>query len=160
MKCRYCKTDLIRDKERGCLVCPNCSPKQRGKPIPPKEEKKYLDVKVTEKRVSEIIDEKLAEQVEVGEERIREIVRDELEDWHIPKPPVIREEIIDARTRINVASSSNADVPIETAENPVETVEEMNWRQRAKELGIELYHKKKVDVLKEIKALTPLTDKI
>lgn len=132
------------------MVCPNCSPKQRGKPIPPKEEKKYLDVKVTEKRVSEIIDEKLAEQVEVGEERVREIVRDELENWHIQKPLVTGEEIIDASPHATATSNSNADVPIETAENPVETVEEMNWRQRAKELGIELYHKKKVDVLAEI----------
>lgn len=62
---------------------------------------------------------------------VREIVRDELENWHIQEPSVTREEVTEI-----------LDIP--------------NWREEAKELGVELYNhemkcpRKKVDVLVEI----------
>jgi hypothetical protein len=59
------------------------------------------------------------------EARVRNIVRDELENWHAP-------------TMIDDVEPELPDVS--------------NWRAQAKELGVDMYHKKKDDVLKEIEA--------
>jgi len=89
--------------------------------------------------VREIIKEELADGVVVGEERIREIVRDELENWHIRKPPITGDEIAEILPPSSV-------VP-----------KEQTWRQKAKELNIPIQKetggmRKKVDVLADIEA--------
>lgn len=139
MECRNCKGELTKVKG-GCLRCLKCNP-IIDVGAPQKRETKYVDVTITESRV-------------------REIVRDELENWHIQKPPVTKKE---AETMADVA------VKEVLGENPADTavkkmlgtstintdgpiISEPTWRDEAKELGIPLFHKKKADVLKEIEA--------
>ncbi len=117
MKCKRCNGELAHDKKRDCLYCPVCHPLNKNVPSPLAEKKQLLDLTTNEKRVAEMLVE--------NESRIREIVRDELENWHIQKPPVTKDEIKIA-------------------------VEEETWREQAKRLGIELYHRKKEDVLADI----------
>ncbi len=180
MKCKRCGNELTEDKERGCMECLVCYPKNRVVPVQEKEKKTYLDVIPNEVRVAEM----LAEQVKVDEKRIREIVVDELENWHIQKPPVTRDDynaLIDPPLREEFNQSRNltaseavknanvqafkqlATITATSATTP--TPPDMTWRQEAKALGIRLSQptggaRKKVDVLADIKARTPLTDKI
>ncbi len=159
MKCKRCGNELTKDEERGCMECLACYPKNRVVPVQEKEKKTYLDVIPNEVRVAEMI----AEQVKIDEKRIREIVVDELENWHIQKPPVTRDDynaLIDPPLREEFNQSRNL-----TASESVVAVTNMTWRQEAKALGIRLSQptggaRKKVDVLADIKARTPLTDKI
>ncbi len=167
-KCRRCNGDLVRDEQRNCLICPICYPPNRTSPVIEKEESKYLDVQMTEARVRKI----LAEQVEVGEERIREIVRDELENWHIHKPPVTKtdidemsdvdkaamesatdhDEALATLTPFAAARKSNPDYDPLIDAPPKAMLQEtkINWRVQAKALGIKTFQRKKVDVLAEI----------
>lgn len=136
-KTQICKRPLTYLEKQGCWRCLVCNPLPKDAPKPIKE-KKFLDVKMTEVQVAEMITKKLAEQVEIGEERIREIVINELENWHIQKPPVTQNEIMEA---------------IETEKD---ISPDKDWRQQAKDLGIELFHRTKADVLAEIEAKTTL----
>lgn len=107
-KCRRCNGELTRDEKRNCWECLACYPKNRVQAAPPKTEKKYIDVAMSEGRV-------------------REIVRDELENWHIQKPSVTKSET-----------------------EEIDTALRTDWRQQAKELGINTFQMKKVDVLAAI----------
>ena len=111
-KCRRCNGELTRDEQRNCWECLACYPKNRVQAAPPKDEKKYIDVAMTEGRV-------------------REIVRDELENWHIQKPPIVKDEI----------------EPVPLTDNQIG-----DWRAQAKELGINTFQMKKVDVLAAIES--------
>lgn len=127
-KCRRCNGELTRDEKRNCWECLACYPKNRVQPAPPKEERKYIDVAMTEGRV-------------------REIVRDELENWHIQKPSVTKIEISEANKEIlsrPVFDETNSGIVITE-------IDGVPWRQKAKELGINTFQMKKVDVLEEIK---------
>jgi hypothetical protein len=73
---------LTFDKKRQCKVCLACHPPQSATPPPPKEKKKYLDVKMTEGQVIEII-----------KDVVPDMIREELENWHIQRPPVTKKEI-------------------------------------------------------------------
>ena len=142
-KTQICKRPLTYLEEQGCWRCLVCNPMPKDVPKPIKE-KKFLDVKTTEGQVAEMITKKLTEHIEVSEEKIREIVRDELENWHIQKPPVTKDEIEEYPTA--VISQTINESRIEQAKEP----EPPDWRQQAKDLGIELFHRKKVDVMKDI----------
>lgn len=115
-KCRRCNGELAHDEKRNCMFCPICYPPNRTQPSPPKEKPKLVDVAMTE-------------------ERVREIVRDELENWHIRKPPVTKTEV----EELTISDTFNQ-----------KRLDTMSWRLQAKELGIELYHRTKADVLAEI----------
>ena len=114
--CVTCGAELTIDKKRGCKVCRLCHPEPVAAPVPPPKAKAFLDVKLTEKRVSELI-----------REIVPDMIREELENWHVQKPPVTKKEI-----------------------------KELTWRQEAKVLGIPLHKttgggvRKKVDVLADI----------
>ena len=120
--CRRCNGELSYDEERECWECLSCYPKNRVQAAPQKEEKKYVDVAMTEAKV-------------------REIVRDELENWHIQKPSVPKTEI-SKLTATEVAAHQNLD--------PIPNKVVLDWRAQAKELGIELFHRTKADVEEEI----------
>ncbi len=113
--CVTCAAELTIDKKRGCKVCRLCHPEPVAAPTPPPKPKAFLDVKLTEKRVSELI-----------AEIVPDMIREELENWHVQKPPVTKEE-----------------------------VKKLTWRQEAKSLGVSLHQekggvRKKVDVLADI----------
>ena len=118
--CRYCQTELSYDEERNCKICLTCNPPRQEIAPPPKSKKNFIDVKVTEERVREIFKELLSG------DAVREIVRDELENWHIQKPPVTKEEI------------------------PPPADNQDDWRAKARELGIPLFQRTKKDVLADI----------
>ncbi|KKM25977.1 hypothetical protein LCGC14_1589580, partial [marine sediment metagenome] len=140
--CVTCAAELTIDKKRGCKVCRLCHPEPVAAPVPLPKAKAYLDVKMTERRISEMIKEAFETgavnyvstdksrpeniRIEIGMERIRDIIREEMEDLFIQKPPVTKKEI-----------------------------EKLTWRQEAKSLGISLHQekggvRKKVDVLADI----------
>jgi hypothetical protein len=126
LNCKRCKAELVRDKERNCWYCPVCHPDPNPKAPPVEEPKsKLIDVKFTE-------------------QQIREIVRDELENWHIHKPPVTRGEIEVAAAQL-IANGEVISEIKEASENP------NDWRRRARELGINQKHKTKEQILEEIK---------
>ncbi len=127
MDCRSCKTELTHDKKRGCLVCLKCHPPEKGQPIPPQEKRKYIDVTMTE-------------------ERVRDIVRDELENWHIQKPPVTKKETESLTLEKLKKVRDSLPSPPNVLEIPVNS----DWRAKAKELGIPLFQRTKADVLAEI----------
>ena len=120
--CRYCREELTYDKERNCKVCLHCNPPRAKVAPPPKDKRNFIDVKVTEERVGEIFKELFAG------DAVRLIVRDELENYHIQKPPVTKEEIS------LIPPTDNQD----------------DWRAKARELGIPLFQRTKKDVLKDI----------
>ncbi len=124
MECKRCKKELVKDEERGCMYCPSCHPPQKPQQLEEEKERHYVDVRLTEARV-------------------RELVRDELENWHIPKPKVALPDdcmTTDAKTKELEAERDTQQ-------------EEADWRQQAKELGIPLFQRTKADVLADIKAL-------
>lgn len=123
MVCKRCLGDLLHDDKRVCNYCPSCNPLPKEQPKPEVKEKRYVDVKLTEGRVKELI-----QQIVPG------MIMDKLEDWYIQKPPVTKDEVDES-----------------IIVDPEQEVEIADWRTRAKELGISLYHKKKEDVLEEIK---------
>lgn len=130
MKCKYCNTELTRDEKRNCLVCLACNPPQQTKPEPPKEEAKYLDVKLTE-------------------ERVREIVKDELENWCISNPSTTKEDI-ESQAAEDLDSAVQTQSDADAATSVADTASTVNWRAQAKALGIPLFQRKKEDVLADI----------
>lgn len=123
MKCRYCETELTQ-METGCVRCLKCNPIKKGVAPVPKEEKKYIDVKLTE-------------------ERVREIFREEFENWHSPA----------VETKVHVPlTQDDIDKKLESGELVHREPEELTYRQQAKLLGIKTFGKKKEEVLEEIKA--------
>ncbi len=143
-KTQICKRPLTFLEGPKCWRCLVCNPIPKDVPKA-KQEKKFLDVKMTDNRVREI----LGEQIIVSEERIREIVQDELMNWHIQKPPVTKTEI----EELSEPEGSTTATDI--------SVQPLTWRQQAKELGISLHQstggvRKKVDVLADIEAKTEM----
>lgn len=143
-KCPKCGEKVTYDEARGCYECLICYPKNRVIPVQEEEKKVYIDVKPNEERVDAMINDALNMHIKTDGERIREIVRDELENWHIQKPPMTVTEVDDA----------TGDVIGEV---------EVNWRQQAKSLGIPLGKvggvgaRKKEDVMADIAAkLNPI----
>lgn len=123
-----CKRELTYLEDTKCFRCLICNPITKTEPLKEKE-RKYVDVKLTEVRVREIIAE-----LTIGDERIREVVREELENWHIQKPPVTKAQILDDEAVIKVEITDSG----------------KDWRAEAKALNISLYHKTKEKVLAEI----------
>ena len=140
-KTQLCKQPLTYLEDSKCWRCLICNPIPKDVPKP-KEEKKFLDVAMTEERVNEI----LAERIVVSEERIKEIVQDELMNWHVPKPPVMKDEIAETLPISSGEANTITDVP-----------KPETWLQKAKRLGVKTHYdeggmRKKVDVLAEIEA--------
>lgn len=157
--CSYCGGELSwikKTEDSGCRRCLNCHPIKETKPEQPKEKPKLLDVKFTEMQ-------------------IREIVRNELENWHIHKPPVTRDEIAEATSGSTALTPLGQQAQREgptvakiqefVKENPLqeqkgtiaipvnpELAANPNWRAQAKKLGIPLFQRKKEDVLKDIES--------
>ncbi len=137
--CRRCNGELAYDEKRNCKFCPICYPPNRKQPAPIKEEKKYLDVKLTEKRAEEIA-------AKLIKELVPDMIREELENWHIPEPSVKRNEINE------LTSTNNA--PVEPK------VDEETWLQKAKRLSVPTHYevdgsraggmRKKADILADI----------
>ena len=126
--CRYCQTELSYDEERNCKICLTCNPPKQEIAPPPKSKKNFIDVKLTEERVREIFKELLSG------DAVREIVRDELENWHIQKPPVTKKTII-GMTEVGGS-----------------TVDELVYiREQANILAISVKGRKKEDVLADIR---------
>lgn len=132
-KCRRCKAELKKDEKRDCLYCPVCHPPQTG-PVVTEERlpNTRIDVPWTEERILEIID-----------KHVPDMIRGMLENWHIQKPLVTKDEI---ETTVGGGAAN-----VNTTIQPPET-----WRETAKRLGIPVYDKEnsrprlKVDVLKDI----------
>ncbi len=136
-KTQNCKRPLVYLEDSKCWRCLICNPIPKIV-VAPKQEKKFLDVALTEGRVKEM----LGEQIAISEERIREIVQDELMNWQFKAPPVAADEV---------------EVITET------TPQATTWRQEAKALGISLHQstggvRKKVDVLADIEAKRTVTE--
>ena len=136
MNCKMCHTELTKmpEKQGDCLRCLTCKPIPKDVPKEPEPEgNKKVDVKVTEARV-------------------REIVRDELENWHINKPPVTQKDIMRITNDAGDIVLANVELDGETTvtSNEPFIMEPLNWRDQAKALNISLYHKKKEVVLAEI----------
>lgn len=135
MKCRKCTSELQYDEKRRCSFCPVCNPPQKAaQPTEERQVNNRVDEPWTEERITEII-----------KKVVPAMIRDELENWHIPKPSVTRAAILD-----------------DTVVLAVEVVEDesKNWRATAKALDIPMYDKEKkrprlkVDVLRDIKEKT------
>jgi hypothetical protein len=104
------------------------------------------EVKPVEKESNKRVDESWSE------ERIRDIVKDELENWH--KTTVLTKQ----------REGWGEDEPVVVATD-VAIGDDVNWRQRAKDLGVSLSQetggaRKKVDVLADIaeKTKSPIVD--
>lgn len=141
MKCKGCNGELVKDKKRGCFRCPTCHPEQPDRVIKKPTKPKLVGVVPNEGRVREII-----------KEMVPDMVRDILEDWYIPKPPVTASE---AETVVEELRADNYVEPTKAVlldPDKVITLEVTDWRAKAKEMGISLFHKKKKDVLAEIEA--------
>ncbi len=141
MKCRNCEMELTRDKKRNCWVCLECNPPTEVRPEEEKDRSTYIDVPLTPEQ----------------ERRIRKIVRDELENWHIRKPPVTKHEAIEITGMSPDTIIATVSPVLTEKPEPFLKTEDasLNWRQRAKELGISLSQptggaRKKIDVLKDI----------
>ena len=148
--CNHCRSPLSHDKERNCKVCRTCHPVQEIKTEPlPKDVATNPNLLTFEERVEKI----LAKHESVVEERIREIVRDELENWHIHEPSV-KQDDVDAIWQTETAGNTNtATVGRQAMVSEVAAIQlEPDWRAQAKELGIPLFQRKKVDVLADIEA--------
>ncbi len=148
--CRYCTEELTIDKKRNCKVCLNCNPPRANVAPPPKSKNNFIDVKVTEERVREIFKELFSG------EAVRLIVQDELENWHIQKPPVTKseiqmqdEKILASDKPISATVEANKEIPETYGVGDIDVAVD-NWRAKAKELGIPLFQRTKKDVLKDI----------
>ena len=157
--CVRCSAELSHIEKSNCMRCLVCYPESKNQATHPKEKKIYLDMKLTEERVVEMFEEVFAEgaithvslkrtrpetiRARISMEKIREIVRDELENWHIQKPPATRDEIDN--------STNNADIPVEPKQE--------TWRQKAKRMGVKTHNdysggaRKKVDVLRDMERI-------
>ena len=136
---------------QNCWRCLVCNPiTETRKTETPK--RKYIDVTMTEDIVRKIIKEELQSvgkvesmtTITTDEERVREIVRDELADWHIPKPSVTKAEI----TTMTETPAINA-----------KPVKPETWLQKAKRLGVQTHNegtggmRKKVDIMADMARL-------
>ena len=144
MKCpnyEKCATELTENfKGTGCKRCLTCNPETAY--VPPKDrESKYVDIKMTDEKVQELVEESI-------DKIVPDMIREVLENWHIQRPPVTAEEI---------AEATGGEEVVTKLQKP-ET-----WRQEAKRLGVSVYDterkcpRKKVDVLKDIKEKTCAT---
>lgn len=142
--CRRCNGKLAFDDKRKCSYCPACYPPGRQQKVVPVEQKPYLDVKMTDKRVIELIN-----------EHVPSMIRKELENWHIQKPPVtveeVKEEVKDLVNNLDLGSDTN-NVPTESKPE--------TFLEKAKRMGIATHYevdgvmsggmRKKVDVMADI----------
>lgn len=108
--CTHCRAELMYDEKRGCSYCPRCHPLQKEVAPVKEKEKNYVDVKLTEARVKELI-----------QELVPAMIRDELENWHIRKPT---EEITQNAEPVELDKHANwrseakeLDIPMYDAEN-------------------------------------------
>ena len=153
-----CKKPLTYMENSQCWRCLSCNPLGTNAPTV-EPERKYVDVKVTEQRVREIVAEELTD------ERVRKIVVDELEDWHIQEPPVTRSEIVVNQPASGCHQDHSPSKTVEELNSKLkkeknkiilrafETKQHSDWRAEAKELGINTFQRKKADVLAEIEKL-------
>lgn len=162
-KCKRCNGELSEDLKRKCLVCLTCYPNALNPPIAPlpvKDTKKYLDVKMTE-------------------EMVREICRDEMRNWHVQEPPVTAEETevltateaieqmkLDKKPEEDTGARARPDpggfdemtpAQVKAAREGRLDDEPLDWRAEAKKLGVPLNKptggaRKKIEVLADIKA--------
>ena len=175
-----CKKPLTYLEDSNCWRCLICNPIRKTAPIIEKK-RAFLDVKMTEERVAEMIEEAFEKgtityiamgnlkrpetaQVVVGTERFGDMVREELENWHIPKPSVTRDEIKDLTEEVkgmvnNLDLSSGSETSSVGTHEFVEIKEE-TWLQKAKRLSVPTHYevdgvmaggmRKKVDILADI----------
>ncbi|KKN75870.1 hypothetical protein LCGC14_0375780 [marine sediment metagenome] len=148
--CRYCTEELTIDKKRNCKVCLSCNPPRANVAPPPKSKNNFIDVKVTEERVREIFKELFSG------DAVRLIVRDELENWHIQRPPVTKKDSVELTVEKLQEVAKEIKSHEATGNFEISVSQEMfndsNWRAKAKELGIPLFQRTKQDVLKDIEA--------
>ncbi len=134
-KTQTCLKPLTHLKESNCWRCLKCNPIPIYTPTE-QTRKKLVDAKMTTDEVRAIVKEEMA--------GLREIIQDELANWHIQKPPITKDEIVEA---VGVGG--------ENIHISVQLPKPETWRQQAKELGIPLNKetggsRKKVDVLADI----------
>ncbi len=158
MKCpnfEKCGTELT-EMATGCKRCLKCNPMTKYV-APVKKARRDVDLPWTDERVIEVID-----------RVVPDMIRETLENWHIQKPSVTRDDIKflnNDKVSIEVKPDTLGEQYVQgilteqdKLKEKVEVVQEptQTWRQQAKELGIEVYdrvNKKprlKVDVIKEI----------
>lgn len=130
---------------QNCWRCLVCNPIVKTAPTA-KKTNKYIDVKLTEGMVREIIKEEVGSGID--EEKIREIVQDEMANWHIQKPSVTQAEIAEA-----VGSVDTEPIVFKVKIPKPET-----WLQKAKRLGVQTHNegtggmRKKVDIMADMEA--------
>lgn len=134
-----CKRPLTYLEDSKCWRCLACNPIRKTKPEVIKA-KSFLDVKMTDKRVIELI-----------QEHVPSMINRELENWHIQKPPIMQDEIEDSVTTNNVPIEPKVGTDINSAKtNPEET-----YLQKAKRLGVRTHNehtggmRKKADVMED-----------
>jgi len=136
MKCPKCGKEATYDERRECWQCFECNPVLKEPVIVEEPKRNYLDVRLTDERVREIVREEienyLIEQVKSKE------VGSEIDELHRPD-----------ETDEHLRALSTATPNVETV---VEVKQPYDWRLEAKRLGIPLFHRTKVDVLADIKA--------
>ena len=132
-KCGTELTEMKNDKgEVTCTRCLKCNPMTKYV-APAKKQRRDVDLPWTDERVIEVID-----------RVVPDMIREVLENWHIQKPSVTQDDIKEM-----VVPPTDDDILVDGEK-------QLSWRQRAKELGIEVYDREnkkprlKVDVLKDI----------
>lgn len=132
MNCRKCNGELTKDEKRNCFYCPVCNPLRVEVPPEEKKEDNLVDVKMNRPEIVKLI-----------RDMVPELVQEELMNWHVQKPSVTASEaetIVEEVRADELAIKKVHDVPMLKPD----------WRAVAKALGINLFHKKKADVLAEI----------
>ena len=135
--CTHCRAELTKDEVRGCLVCLVCHPPVK---IAPKEEviiDRRVDVKPDENRVLELIDERI-------KKLVPGMIQEDREEWMLASrvTPTVSEPTADFQ---------QIDIPDQPSE------QQKSWRDVAKELGIPLFQRTKVEVLADIDAKQNVT---
>ena len=142
-KTQMCKRPLTYLEKQGCWRCLKCNPIVEVRPTE-KIKPKYIDVTMTEDRVSE----KIAEMKKSLMSGIGDIVREAMSEFSLkgddPDYPPSPKEIKQIAETVSVGGDT-----ITTSES-----KELNWRQQAKRLGIRTSQRMKVDVLAEIAGKT------
>ena len=131
--CTRCRTELSYDKERACSFCSRCNPPQIKAVKAEEKERRYVDVRLTEGRVREIV-----------EEIIDKLVPDMIRD--------IKQTTQEKLDEVSVRAIKNDTVQVS---HERELDQHRNWRSEAKELGVPLNQetggsRKKEDVLNDI----------
>ena len=158
-KTQICKKPLTWMKHGQCWRCLRCNPIQKSVPTEVPASKR-IDVKPDINKVQDMID------ASMSEERIREIVQDELTNWHLQKPSVMKEDVDELIEKTTFTNNTPVEIPDEVARlTPTNNIHiepeivEETWRQKAKRLGVKTHKdnaggmRKKIDVLAEVEAV-------